>query len=141
MRVVEKGRKQNVFPLKGYALRCLTDYLEIRAQLLARVGSSHSNREAIFYTVSGKTMNPRSLSRIIDTRAKQAGIKVNIGGRDTIGAHVIRRSGSTRYLQAGAPIESLAQLMNHSDISTTWRYVKGANLDLPKTILDKLGRE
>jgi site-specific recombinase XerD len=137
MRVAEKGRKERVFPLEGGALQRLKDYLTVREQFLERHPPLAGHESSVFHTVKGQTMNSRSLSRIIDQRAEEAGIKAHVGSRSSIGAHVIRRSGGARYIEAGARIEAVSQVMNHSQIATTWRYVGNAAIDLSEEVFRK----
>lgn len=135
--VSEKGRKQQVYTLMGGALHCLQDYLRARQGFLERHPPAANQGNFLFHTIAGKAMNPRSLSRIIDERAQEAGVKAQVGSRSTIGAHVIRRSGGARYIEAGARIEAVSQVMNHSQIGTTWRYVGSAAINLSEEVFKK----
>jgi integrase/recombinase XerC len=137
MRVAEKGRKERVYPLEGGALQALKDYLHIRQEFLRKHPPVAGQEHFVFHTVAGKPMNSRSLSRIIDQRAEEAGIKAQVGSRSTIGAHVIRRSGGARYIEAGARVEAVSQVMNHSNIATTWRYVGNAAMNLSEEVFKK----
>lgn len=137
MRVTEKGRKEQVYPLVGDARSCLKEFLDSRRSFLETYVPTAGHEHFVFHTIRGKVMNPRSLSRIINQRAEQAGVSAQIGSRSSIGAHVIRRSGGARYIKSGARIEAISQVMNHASIATTWRYVKGAEIDLSKEVFKR----
>lgn len=95
-------------------------------QYLAKRGDTN---EALFVSLSrsgeviGK-ITPRAVERLIETRAKEAGIAKRIH------PHQLRHSFATDLLINGADLRSVQELLGHSNISTTQIYTHLTNKEL-----------
>ncbi len=114
-----KGGKVRVVFLSDGAKAAIKKYLDKR-------GDAY---EALFISIdkSGKAMEkitPRSVQRMVERRAKEAGIPKKIH------AHQLRHSFATDLLINGADLRSVQSLLGHSNISTTQIYTHLTNKEL-----------
>lgn len=107
--VYGKGRKERVAYFNGEAKIHLEQYIKTRKDndpaLFVGLRKNHGR-----LTISG-------LQDILKRTGKRAGIM-------GVHAHRFRRTGATRCLSAGMPVEELQILMGHTDIKTTLIYAK-----------------
>src|SRR3989344_6620437 len=114
-----KGGKVRVVFLSPSAKTAIKKYL-------AKRGDAD---EALFISVdkSGKAMGkitPRSVQRMVDRRATEAGIPKKIH------AHQLRHSFATDLLINGADLRSVQVLLGHANVSTTQIYTHLTNKEL-----------
>jgi site-specific recombinase XerD len=114
-----KGGKLRVVFLSSSAKTALKDYLEKRSDIL----------DALFVSLnkSGKIIGritPRAVERLIDARAREAGIAKRIH------PHMLRHAFATDLLINGADLRSVQALLGHSSISTTQIYTHLTNKEL-----------
>lgn len=102
-----KGKKDRIIPMNSSVQTSLWEYLQSRLPL---------THEAVFLNRYKNRLHAHSLSPILKTLARKAGIHKNVT------AHVLRHSFATMLLQKGADIVSVQQLLGHNDISTTQIY-------------------
>jgi site-specific recombinase XerD len=69
-------------------------------------------------------ITPRAVQRLVEARAKQAGIPNHIH------AHLLRHSFATDLLVNGADLRSVQELLGHANISTTQVYTHITNKQL-----------
>jgi integrase/recombinase XerC len=113
VRVMGKGSKERIAPLGSYAVKALDGYLAQRSELLARRGSE---TEALFLNKNGTRLDVRSVRRIIDRRALEAGIDRRIS------PHTLRHSFATHMLNRGADLRFVQELLGHAHLTTTQIY-------------------
>jgi len=114
-----KGDKLRVVFLSEGTKKALKDYLEKREDADGILFVSLSkNGKAI-----GK-ITPRAVQRLIDTRAKEAGIPKKVH------PHQLRHSFATDLLINGADLRSVQELLGHANISTTQIYTHLTNKEL-----------
>lgn len=112
LRTMGKGSKERLIPIGDYALKYLKAYLEEhRGSLLKR-----DRNDYIFINNHGKKMTRQGFFKIIKKRALEVGIKKEIS------PHTIRHSFATHLLNHGADLQSIQELLGHSDIGTTQIY-------------------
>jgi len=114
-----KGEKLRVVFLSEGTKKALKDYLEKRndAEGVLFVSLSKNGK------VIGK-ITPRAVQRLIDTRAKEAGIPKKVH------PHQLRHSFATDLLINGADLRSVQELLGHANISTTQIYTHLTNKEL-----------
>jgi site-specific recombinase XerD len=114
-----KGDKLRVVFLSDAARDAIQNYLDKRKD----------TEEALFVslTKSGNVIGritPRAVERLIDERAREAGIPKKIH------PHQLRHSFATDLLINGADLRSVQELLGHSNISTTQIYTHLTNKEL-----------
>ena len=81
----------------------------------------HSPDNPLFISLSdlhyGHRLDPGSISRIVKTRLRKAGINSKY-----YTAHSLRHTAATVALKAGAPIEKVKEMLGHQSINTTLLY-------------------
>lgn len=120
-----KGDKLRVVFISDSAREAVTRYLAARE----RVGGAGDAEDKLFISLDrvGKVIGPitpRAVQRLVEARAKQAGIPNHIH------AHLLRHSFATDLLVNGADLRSVQELLGHANISTTQAYTHLTNKQL-----------
>ena len=109
-----KGGKPLKFPLEKSVAQALLAYL--------RRDRGPAPFDEVFLTIRG-ARRPlgvnNHLGAALKTYYRRAGIKASV-----IGTHAIRHAVATRLLEKGASIKTIADLLGHRDIGTTYIYTK-----------------
>lgn len=108
-----KGGKERLSPLGRRSCESLAAYLPERARRLERLGTSP---EAVFLNKNGSRLDVRSIRRILDDRAAQAGL------RKAVTPHTLRHSFATHLLDRGADLRAVQELLGHASLTTTQIY-------------------
>jgi integrase len=66
----------------------------------------------VFTTELGGPFDPRNLLRVLEVAAKAAGV-------EGIGVHALRHSAAGAWLESGAFIKAVSDLLGHSSIAVT----------------------
>lgn len=109
IKVFGKGRKERIVPVGSKALDALKAYLEKR-----------KDREAnspLFINSRGGRLTARSVDRIIKKYSQNSGIIRKVS------PHTLRHTFATHLLDAGADIREIQEMLGHSNLSTTQRYI------------------
>ncbi len=107
-----KGGKERIVPLGHYAVRYISEYLELRSK--RPIISNNSN--ILFLDKSGRKFSRVGLWKIVKKYAQKAGIN------KTISPHTLRHTFATHLLEKGADLRAIQEMLGHSDISTTQIY-------------------
>ena len=119
-------KKSRVIPLYPAALKALNTYIkDVRAGMLA-----DPEERALFVNVNGCRMSRQGFWKILKSYQVKAGIEKEIT------PHTLRHSFAVHLLENGADLDSLQELMGHSDISSTQVYTHMINQKL-KSVYDK----
>jgi len=113
-----KGEKLRIVFLSPTAKLALKRYLEKRGDALEPLFVSIVRDKAI-----GR-ITPRSVQRMLDRRARQAGIVKKVT------PHTLRHQFATDLLANGADLRSVQELLGHSNVSTTQIYTHVTNKQL-----------
>ena len=108
-REIMKGSKTSTIFLSHPELReALEQWLSIRPK--------YKTEDRLFVSQQGKGFSPNALSKTMWKIYQKAGL-------EGFSSHSNRRTFATEVLKSGADIVALQTLMNHSNVSTTARYV------------------
>jgi site-specific recombinase XerD len=114
---------------KGDKLRVVFISDSAREAVKAYLAKRGDAEEKLFISLdrAGKVIGPvtpRAVQRLVEARAKQAGIPNHIH------AHLLRHSFATDLLVNGADLRSVQELLGHANISTTQVYTHITNKQL-----------
>jgi site-specific recombinase XerD len=119
----DKYGKPLCFPLRDEVAKALLNYI--------RRDRGNVSYPEIFLTIRGRC-RPLSLNNhlgyALERYYKRAGVKAR-----RIGAHPIRHAFATRLIQQGASIKTVADLLGHRSIESTFLYTK-VHLDQLRTL-------
>ena len=119
------NKKVRIIPLYPVALRSLSVYLRD-----IRDGMVNRNESALFVNLNGSRMSRQGFWKILKHYQASAHIEKDIT------PHTLRHSFAVHLLENGADINSLQELMGHSDISSTQVYTHMINQKI-KAVYDK----
>jgi len=111
-RVLGKGGKERIVPIGSHAISALEAWLQVRPSLL-RGGKDPG---ALFLNARGGALTPRSVARILESAAREAGLLRRVH------PHAFRHSFATHMLDGGADLRDIQELLGHARLSTTQRY-------------------
>ena len=106
------GKKERYIPIYPKAVLALRDYLNlVRPQMI-----NEQDEEALFVNVQGERMSRQGFWKIIKHYSQKAGIEKDIT------PHTLRHSFAAHLLENGADIQSIQEMLGHSDIASTQVY-------------------
>jgi integrase/recombinase XerD len=118
LRVVNgKGGKDRDLAVPEYAVALLDSWRSIKPK---------SNY--FFSTLDGKKLSERYVQQMVKRYGEKAGISKNIS------PHTLRHSYATEFYRSTKDIETLRQILGHTDISTTTIYITLANIEVEKAM-------
>lgn len=110
----KKGEKTRIIPFGSAAKKALESYVKEGRYILAEKNDS----DIFFLNCNGKPMTRQGFWKIVKGYAKKAGIEKEIT------PHMLRHSFAAHLLENGADLQSVQEMLGHSDISTTQMYMK-----------------
>lgn len=111
-----KGNKERKNKINKSIKKILDEYIELKKSNCEFLFQRINNNECINKRLSGD-----GIYQIIKKRYKQAGIK-------KLSPHDLRRTYATKLLENGEDLFIVQELMGHSDVNTTKRYDKRADI-------------
>ena len=107
LRVVGKGGKERIVPVAKAAIIAIDDYLSMR----------EDKEKALFVSKKLKRLQRNDVFLIIKEGGRRASIQKSIS------PHSLRHSFATHMVENKADLRVIQELMGHSDIATTERYL------------------
>jgi integrase/recombinase XerC len=114
LRVLGKGKKERIIPLSDYHIDLITDYIKKRNTLC---GNKEINGNQLFINKYGGRLTDRSVRRILEKYLTLCGLPLYYS------PHSIRHTFATHLLENGADLRSIQELLGHSSLSTTEKYI------------------
>lgn len=117
VKLTGKGNKQRIVPIGKHALEALKKYFEVRRNFfrMKRTGDAGALSVA-FVTRNGQKLYPVLVQRL--TRK----YLVSVTEQKKKNPHILRHSFATHLLNSGADIQSVSEMLGHSNLSTTEIY-------------------
>ncbi len=110
----KKGEKTRIIPFGSAAKKALQAYIKQGRSIL----TAKNDSDTFFLNCNGNPMTRQGFWKIVKGYAKKAGIEKEIT------PHMLRHSFAAHMLENGADLQSVQEMMGHSDISTTQMYMK-----------------
>lgn len=128
LHVKRKGNKPQPLVLPPPVLERLEAYFAQRRDLerLPAIGGTVGRDRPLIASATGARLRPADLWGLMRQLARAAKLPAELAG--TIGAHSMRHSFATLYLDAGGNLRDLQDAMGHKDPRTTRRYDRARGL-------------
>ncbi len=110
VRVTGKGNKDRIVPVGRKALEALARWYKSRPAMAS------GDEQAIFVSIRGQRISPRSVQARVTYWAKRQGIDSKVY------PHLFRHSFATHLLESSHDLRGVQELLGHSNISTTQVY-------------------
>jgi integrase/recombinase XerC len=110
VRVLGKGAKERIVPLGSKAAAALEAWLAVRA------GWSSGGASALFLTLPGKRLAPRT----VQTRLKAWAVKQGLPQH--VHPHMLRHSFASHVLQSSGDLRAVQEMLGHASIASTQVY-------------------
>ncbi len=112
LRVVGKGNKERVVPFHGRMARLLNEYLSESHPILSK------GKPMLFPNARGGRLSRVGAWKIVKFYAAKVGLSHKVH------PHVFRHTFATHMLIGGCDIRTLQELLGHTSVTTTERYLK-----------------
>jgi len=117
VKLTGKGRKQRIVPLSLAAVTALKKYFEVRRNFFRmKRGGELAEGGYVFLTNKGKKIYPMLVQRM--TRK----YLLPVTEQKKKNPHILRHSFATHLLNGGADLQSVSEMLGHSNLSTTEIY-------------------
>ncbi len=113
IRIKGKGGKERILPFLGEVRRAVNEYL-----IRGRVQRSSSLTGPLFISRTGRQIRREDFWRILKKRGKKASVSTS-----RLHPHILRHSFATHLLRRGMDLRTLQELLGHSSIGTTQKYL------------------
>lgn len=114
------GNNKRIIPLGKIAIQSLEKYINNSRKYII----TDINQDILFVNMQGNEMTRQGLWKIIKYYTQKSNIK------KPITPHMIRHSCAVHLIENGANIQSVQEILGHSDISSTQIYTKASNQDI-----------
>lgn len=105
-------RSRRTVPLSPAVVSMLKKHRTAQKEDRLRAGNQWTETGYVFTTELGTVVDPRNLLRVVQVAAKKAKV-------EGVGAHTLRHSAATAWLEAGVPLKVASDLLGHSSVAIT----------------------
>lgn len=116
MRILGKGNKERLVPLRVETLKILEQYLQSTRPLLLQEKHAQTKTNRVFLNDQGKPITPRGIQYILQKLSERTGLT----GR--LHPHQLRHAFATLMLERGADLRTIQTWLGHASIQTTQVY-------------------
>jgi integrase/recombinase XerD len=125
--VVGKGDRSRTIPVHEGLERVIGRYLASRAELFPTHDLGHP-ATPLFVSPAGEPMTPRQTQYLVERLYVRAGIRAQVPPGALV--HALRHTFATSALEGGASVLEVQQLLGHSSLDTTRRYLEATANEL-----------
>ncbi len=129
LKVKGKGNKERLVPMLPFVFELIVDYANSIPDNITKklILNEKKNQIPLFLGERGDRINPRIIQRLVEK------IRLELNLDDTFTPHALRHSFATHLLNNGTDLRTLQELLGHSSLSATQRYLKVDIQQLQKT--------
>jgi integrase len=109
---VKTDHSRRTIPLSPALVALLRRHRVTQVEERLRAANQWADTGLVFTTELGSVVDPRNLLRVVEAAAKRIGL-------DGVGAHTLRHSAATAWLEAGVHIKQVSDLLGHSSVAIT----------------------
>ena len=109
---VKTDRSRRTIPLSPALVALLRRHRVTQVEERLRAANQWADTGLVFTTELGSDVDPRNLLRVVEAAAKRIGL-------DGVGAHTLRHSAATAWLESGVHIKQVSDLLGHSSVAIT----------------------
>jgi len=109
---VKTDRSRRTIPLSPAIVALLRRHRVAQLEERMRAANQWAETGLVFTTELGSVVEPRNLLRVVEAAARRIGL-------DGVGAHTLRHSAATAWLEAGVHIKQVSDLLGHSSVAIT----------------------
>jgi integrase len=109
---VKTARSRRTIPLSPAVITILRRHRVTQLEERMRAANQWTDTGLVFTTALGHVVEPRNLLRVVEAAAKRISV-------DKVGAHTLRHSAATAWLEAGVHIRQVSDLLGHSSVAIT----------------------
>lgn len=124
IKIVGKGNKERMVPFNQETQNAIDDYIKSR-----NVGEVHCNK--LFLSHYGNEIARNNLSMTLKSIARNAGIPF----WSEICNHALRSASASIYSEAGTPVAVIRDLLGHSSLEVTSRYIKTSLKEVNENVM------
>lgn len=110
-----KGNKLRKIRLTQEIRECYNEYMKVRHMAFE---NGTEDEGWVFVTINGNQLSLKDFNKNLKRNLEKVGLSTDMA------SHGLRRSCVTKYLSDGVPIQQVARLVGHENVSTTMRYFK-----------------
>lgn len=111
-----KGNKERMVPILPEVLATLDEYIKVCP--FHQKSDTESGQNPIFVGSRGRVLSPRAAQLLCQSMR----LKLNVGENFT--PHALRHSFATHLLHQGVDLRTIQELLGHSSLAATQRYLK-----------------
>lgn len=121
IKVIGKGNKQRIIPISHHTKALFSTYLPMRECVLAE---SDEKSPSLFITAKGKPIYPELVYRIVTKHLNY------VSANSKKNPHILRHSFATSLLNNGADLNTIKEMLGHSNLQATQIYTHNTNENL-----------
>lgn len=126
-RILGKGRKERICPLRKKTARLIRDHLRERG--------ARSHDQPLFLSVRGESLTRFGILRIVQRHVRHASRNLPSLAAKRVGAHTFRHTAAIHLLRAGNDLTVVRGWLGHVSVLTTDQYTD-VDIDLKRRALE-----